>query len=260
MHRRAVIGLAVGGLAMMMDRVIAQDQSPLDRRWAALSLIGDKLTVVTYVPKVGSSIDTNLHETLPLPDATFDQDVIGTISDSVSSAVPGASVSLLLAKSPSHYEGQRDIVRTDTAKIHPDLVDAVRATGATYLVLVSKLRADARLQVMGGAVGSGWLEGLGFYIDRTYRMFRSDTGEVGVGFLAPFVYINVSIVEASTLRVVTALPVTASTTRSAARAKEGVDPWDALSPAEKVQMLRLMVRREVSAAVTSAIQNIPARR
>jgi hypothetical protein len=244
---------------MMMDRVTAQGQLPLDRKWAALSLIGDKLTVVTYVPKVGTR-DNNRHEPLPLPDATFDQDVIVTIADSVSSAVPGASVALLLAKSPSHYEAQADIVRTDTAKISPDLVDAVRATGATYLVLVSKRRAEARLQAQRGTLGSGWLEGLGFYIDRTYRMMRSDTGEGAVGFLAPFVYIDVSIVDVSTLRVITGLPVTAGTTLSAARAKTGVDPWDVLSPTEKVNMLRNMVRREVSASVTSAIKNVPALR
>ena len=90
MQRRAMIRLAVGGLAMATDRAGAQEQAPLDRRWAALSLIGDKLTVVTYVPKVGSSLDTNRHETLPLGDPTFDKDVIGSIADSVSQAESGA--------------------------------------------------------------------------------------------------------------------------------------------------------------------------
>jgi hypothetical protein len=260
MRRRTVVGLALSGLAATTGRVFAQDQKPLDRRWAALSLIGDALTIVTYVPKVGSSVDTNRRATLPLSDPTFDKDAIGAVANAVSAAVPDASVSLLLATSPSHYERQADLVRSDTARIAPDLVDAVRATAATHLVLVSKHRAEARLKLDGGTVGSGSLEGLGFYVDRTYETQRADHGESDIGFLAPYAYLNVSIVEAATLRLITGLPVKASTVLSPVRNMETVlNPWEALSSAEKVQMLRDMVRHEVSTAVTKAIQSVPAR-
>ena len=104
------------------------------------------------------------------------------------------------------------------------------------------------------------MEGLAFYIDRTYRTQRADNGEIDIGFLAPYAYLNVSIVEAPTLRVITGLPVRASSVRSPVRNKETVlNPWEALSSAEKVQLLRDMVRREVSTAVAKAIQSLPAR-
>jgi len=84
-------------------------------------------------------------------------------------------------------------------------------------------------------------------------MRRSDTRERGIGFLAPFVYIRLSLVDLKAAVVVREQVVTASATLSAAQAKNGFDPWDALNPAQKVETLGRMIEREVARVVPALI-------
>lgn len=253
MHRRQALAVLLA--SVVAGRAGAQDAAAGARRWAALSLVGDHLTVVTYQPKVGSSVDTNLRETLPLADTLFDKTAVAAAAEALEKARPGSPVAPLLAGAPAQYEGQAEMLRSDVARLAPELAEAVRATGATHLLLVTKRRAEARLHGAKSEVGSGRLEGLGFYIDRTMKMRRSDTGERGVGFLAPYAFMNLAVIETAGMRVLASVPITASTTLSAARSKDSLDPWDVLSPAEKTETLRRMVRREVMAATETALRD-----
>jgi hypothetical protein len=110
------------------------------------------------------------------------------------------------------------------------------------------------LKVRKGSVGSGHLEGIGFYVDRDARMRRSDTGEVGIGFLAPYAYIKVILVNLALGEVVREHMVTASNTISAARNKEGFDPWDALDSTQKVAAINRLVRAELNKVVPAMLQ------
>ena len=53
--------------AFLAGTVHAQSSNEA-RKYAVLSLIGDALTVITYQPSTGSSLDTNRSESISMPD------------------------------------------------------------------------------------------------------------------------------------------------------------------------------------------------
>lgn len=243
-----------------LERLIASAIAGPDagqRKYAVLSLIGDSLTVVTYRPSIGSQIDRNDHKTFALPDAIFDQAALLAVDEALRKVDPKASTTLLAPSSPTLRAEQGHLLDGQRFAPSEGLDGALKKDGATHLLLVTKHRADTNLQTGGSTVGSGKLEGLGYYIDRQLPMYRSDTGEQGVGFLAPYVYFKISLIDLATSTVLKQHTVTATTTLSAARArsKESFDPWDVLSPSQKIDTLRGMIRREIVNAVPALIQS-----
>src|SRR5260221_14453344 len=64
-------------------------------------------------------------------------------------------------------------------------------TKATHLILVTRLRYEAMLQAEGGHLGSGPLEALGFYIDRSKPFISGASGEAPFGLLRPYTYFQI---------------------------------------------------------------------
>jgi hypothetical protein len=220
------------------------------RRYAVLSLIGDRLTVVGYVRKVGSAHDTNDQEIVPLNDTVLDTDALRAAESALRKADPGAPVSLLFAASRKQYENHQALFDGDKAVLPEDIVAPARSTGATHLVLITKLRAQASFEYSSGTrTGSGWLEGVGFYIDRVARTMNRSTGQHGLGYLAPYVYANVSLVDLATNEVVGSHRITASRLISAAQSEDAANPWESLTPKQKTDVLRRLIHDGVGEAV-----------
>ena len=224
------------------------------RKVALLSLIGDFMTVVTYRPGIGSHLDKNARETFAIPDATFDHTALLAASDAIKKADASASVVLIAAPSTGMRTEQRHLLKDQRFVPTDELSAALTKEGATHLLLMTKYRAAARLQAKNDMIGSGTLEGLGFYVDRQTRLIRSDTGEIGRGFLAPYAFFKISLIELSSSTVLKEQAVTASTALSSARDKDGDDPWDALSPGQKVAILRALIRNATEKAIPTIFQ------
>ena len=224
-----------------------------ERTYAVLSLIGDVLHVVTYQPRTGTSRDPNRRESIALADAHFDKVALMATDTALRKQDPKTMTILLASRSPELFRDQEALFAGSRVSLPSDIADAVKKSGATHLVLLTKYRGEARLQAAQGSLGSGKLQGLGFYVDGHYRLSRSDTGEVGWGFLAPFAYIRLSLVNATNFEVVSEEITTATQTLSSARNKEGSDPWGILTPDQKVQTLSNMITRELSGAVPALI-------
>lgn len=246
---------AVGLALTCFVSLVNSNPESARRKYAVLSLIGDSLSVVAYSPVTGHIVDPNRHETIPLADANFDHTVLLAASQALQIAEPATEAALLLPSSPTAYLEQRKLLN-DQRFYAPEWLDqALKGVSATHLLLFTKLRAEARLQIQGSKVGSGHLEGLGYYVDRYLPLRRSDTGERGVGFLAPYAYFQISLIELSTSTILGRQLVTASTTFSAARNKEGLSPWDSLSASQKVTALDEMIKREVANAVPLLVKS-----
>jgi hypothetical protein len=241
--------------SLMLSVASAQAGSDSEpRKYAVISLIGDSLTVVTYRPGTGSQLDRNVRETIALPDAGFDHATLLAAGEALKGAEPSGSVSLLQLPSVGLGTDQRRLLDGQQFAPPEELTVALKKEGATHLLLITKHRAEANLQTSHSKTGSGMLEGLGYYIDRQLRMQRSDTGEVGIGFLAPYAYFKVSLIDLASSTVLKQHAVVATTTVSSARNSEGVDPWGALSPTQKITTLLGLVKREMPIAVTDVVQ------
>lgn len=243
-------------LSLWMASAIAGPDAG-QRKYAVLSLIGDSLTVVTYRPSTGSHLDQNVQQTVVLPDAIFDQAALLAVDEALRKVDPNALIILLAPSSRALRTERGYLLDGQRFSSSEELDVALKKGGATHLLLVTKHRADTNLQMRSTKVGSGKLEGLGYYIDRQLPTYRTDTGERGVGFFASYAYFKISIVDLATSTVLKQHTVTATTTLSAARArsKESFDPWDVLSPSQKIDTLRGMIRREIVNALPALIQS-----
>jgi hypothetical protein len=83
------------------------------------------------------------------------------------------------------------------------------------------------------------------------RMQNPDTGECYLGFLSPFAYFRVSLIEAATGKLLGEESVYAS---DAHASTSNVHPCDTLTSQEKMGALQTMVRQEAGRVVTTLLQ------
>jgi hypothetical protein len=224
----------------------AQSAETPYKKVAVTSLIGDVITVDIYRKRVGTMIDSNLQEKLPVPTPVFDELALKTASDAVAKALPSASMATLsVAAAGSDLDPAQFLVDGRIAASHR-LAVALRDAGFTHLLVITKQRAPARLKMADASVGSGYLQGLGFYIDNSFEMLSLDTLQRSTGFVAPYVYIKLALVDLSSLLQTREQVINDSTVRISAGNKEKFDAWEALTAQEKVSLLQDLIRKNVS--------------
>lgn len=244
-HRALALFL---GLVLASSANAQQTDDSL-KKVAIVSLIGDEMTVDTYRPRVGTLIDSNHQVVIPIQTPVFDHTALLAASDALTKLNPSAAIVLLAVPAPG---SDSDLARLVVdGKVVPSnaFVASLKEQGFTHLLTITKLRAPARLQLSGNTVGSGKLQGIGFYIDNDYRTARSDTRETGKGFMAPYVYIKLTLVDLGSLQSRGEELITASVTRSAARNEGGLSPWGAMTSEQKVDMLKSLIKERISDAM-----------
>jgi hypothetical protein len=219
-------------------------QAAEPRKLAVLSMMGDTISLVQHHPQVGTRLDTNRSEAKVLPEPVFDRLALATLDDILKTP----------ALAPTYTLGEMMVLpRKDSAAMltreqfgaSSEWLEKLAATGATHLLVLHAARAPAALQLRNQTVGTGYLEGLGFYVDRGIKVRRADTGEVGQGFLGVYVYLNAALVELPSGRILRERPVKASASFSSARNGESFDPLDALTAEQKVATFQRLLRGEL---------------
>ena len=221
---------------------------------AVVSLIGSVYTIVSFQPSTGSKIDRNLEDVVPLPNAAFDRIALLATEQALRRSPRVGTVALLeLNLSATPKQVPQFLVE---GRFEPpeSLAQALQQQGATHLLLLARHRTDARLKALDASLGSGTLEGLGFYLDKEINMKQADTGEIRRGLLAPFAYFKLALVDLGSARVLKEVPVLASTTVSAARNTSGVDAWGALTQLEKMTTLAGFLKEEIPPAVQQLLE------
>jgi hypothetical protein len=232
---------------------IAPAAAPSAPVYAVLSLIGDKLNIVIAQVQIGTRIDINKRDSIEVNNPVFDNSAVSAVATAVRKIDPKAELAAINTRSAVLFEKQRSLFEQSGDKILiPDAIrEALKAQSATYLFLITKRRDDASVQfVEGFSDGKGQLEGLGFYLDGSIRTKVSETGASGRGFVAPYAYINIALIDVASSRVIKKEKVTVSNPVSAGAAEKDIgNPWAALSSADKVRLVDLLVRREIERVV-----------
>jgi hypothetical protein len=221
--------------------------------YAVLSLVGDKLDIVTFQPTTGSLVDPNSHTPLAMPQDDLDVAALRAINRSLKAAVPGAQVALLAASKAEDFTGQEHIFSGDQVTLPAEIDAAVRREGASMLVLVTRHHGEAHMQSFNNKLGSGRIDGLGFYVDGNKWIDNRDMGTTSQGYIAPFVYIDVSLVDLATGTVVRRRTIESGRVVEAAHNAQGANAWQALTPAEKVTMLTRLLTEQLDAAVPALV-------
>lgn len=247
MNRLLLIPMAA---LLMLSGARAAPSAP---SYAVISLVGDQLDVVAYQPQIGSQLDSNTHLHLALSQDELDIAALRAINRSLHATLPGAHVALLAASTPDSFANQDRLFSGDQVTLPAEIDAAVRHEGAATLVLVSKHRGVARLPLEHGFIGSGKLEGLGYYMDTEIALHDVATGDRSVGYLAPYVYVDVSLVDVATGRLLKRASITAARVITTPNAATTVHPWDALTSEEKVSRLKDLLTSELEKTVPALV-------
>ena len=220
-------------------------------KFAVLSIIGDRMLIVSHRGETGTRVDQDRRDYLDMPPRVLDNSVVKAMDAAIKQAAPGTEV-VMLGGSPALYAAQAGTEDPDEAPVIRMVREPLEKAGVTHLVLVSRLRHEAMLRFSDGYVGSGRLEGIGFYLDHALPTRNVETGQTGVGFLAPFAYFRVSLVDMGRGEAVARRDVLASQSVTAGRSPS-LQVWEALSAGEKVRIIDGMTRREAVKAVSELL-------
>jgi hypothetical protein len=243
MMRVAAVLLAVAA-SLLSVAAAAQDAKKI----AVLSLIGDTFLIVSHEPEIGTRVNRDRRDLIELPERAVDGAVALDMQKAIRNVDASADV-VMLGPTRGLYAAQGSITEVpDVSQVVAAVKPSLDKAGIGRLVLITKLRHDALLRLEDSYVGSGKLEGAGFYLDDDLVTMTRGEGNVGRGFIAPFAYFRVSLVEMASGRVTGYRDVIASTAVGAGRSPS-LQVWEALSAGQKVRMIRELIDREGGAAV-----------
>jgi hypothetical protein len=219
------------------------------RHYAVLSLVGDRLHVAQYYPTESAfRSDGNLQAFVQLDDNSLDKTVLQAANAALKAADKSASPILLVAQDTSLYDAHAAILKSgrSSTMLLERIDPMLRGSGATHLVLVTKLRHEARVQQLKDtALGSGELEGLGFYVDAG-RGAPNELGSAAHAVLGPFAYVKLELIDLAARKVIKEEKVVASRVIPTPGTS---NPWNALTSAQKVGALQDILRRETARAI-----------
>ena len=232
-----------GGLAALFILTTGVACASQITKLGVMSVLGREVQVVVHAPTTGTRIDRNAKDTLKVGNE-FENFVLRTTVDDARRE--GLGEAMVLARPangsmPWQRDGQAVLVTRP-------LLEAAQAAKLSHLVLIQPVRAEAKLQMFREATGAGQLEGLGFYVDTALEVQRVDNNQWSVGFLAPYAYFDIYLVEVATLDLQAAYRARASWVASDPL-RQGNDPWEALSTERKVEALKHLIQEEVGKAV-----------
>lgn len=244
--------LAVALLLLVPLAAAAQDS----RKYAVLSLVGDKLLIVQREMSTGSRLDRNERTVVELPDNSIDRAVTLAVDEALRRASPGSQPVLLHSRRADLYEASYQSMdrRDGVARVYAAVKPIVEKSGATHLVLVTKHRHRAMLRLRDGHVGSGFLEGVGFYVDHGSMARSVDTNDAEAGFIAPFSYVLISVVDLKTGQIVSQHNALGSNAAAPRPWERNVgNAWQRLDEQEKVARLTEVIREEIARAVPTVL-------
>jgi len=224
---------------------------PLPRSYAVISEVAREVSVVAFQETLGSRLNKNERQRLPVPDGAFDKVALVTAQQALKLAAPVAGVWLIAPAETDFFGNSLQVVAPgDTVKMPADLAAAFKDNRTSHLMLFSRHRAEARFRFVEMTDSTGLLEGMGLYVDRLLKVKNLDTRDTGIGFLGPYVYLRATLIDTATSKVISTQITQATRVFSAGEAKDGSgNPWEALSAAEKMATLRDMLRDEVARLV-----------
>jgi len=228
--------------ALLTLWAVAAGAAPITKL-GVMSVLGGEVQVVVRAPTTGTRLDQNARDRLQVGNA-FERVVLQAVLQSAQRRGVGEALPLARPTNGS-TPWQRD---GNAVLVTQPLFDAAKAAKLSHLVLIQPARDTANLQMYRSVTGAGQLEGLGFYVDTMLTVVREDNNHVTEGFLAPFAYFDVMLVDVATLDLQAIYRARASVAVAEPGA-QGNDPWQALSTERKIELLRHLIQTEVDNAV-----------
>ena len=218
-------------------------------RYAVISLIGDEMLIVGAAQGTGQRIDRNSRTYVPLDDPVIDKTVLLAAKDALERTT-GAEPVLLFGRDRRLYAMQQRLMTEGQGMegLLSYIRPLVKDTGARYLVLFTKARREAKMQVYEQALGNGMAEGVGFYVDPSTEIVIREKQQNATGFVSAYAFFDVALVDLAKGAIVGEQRVAANRA-TAAPNTVATEVWSGISGAEKMRMLQEILREEVAHTV-----------
>ena len=209
--------------------------------YAVMSLVGDNISTEVFTRVIASRTEGNLKKMLPIESAVFDQAAVQAANGVVKRQKPGVKTVLMVSADKELHLQQNGMFETVEAnKANREyLQNLLKNRGASRLILITKYKYDAEFQVANEHIGSGKIEGLGFYIDNETKLLNNSNFVSANGYVAAYAYAKVRLIDAATLNVLKEVVVKRSDVNANYNAPTAdAMPWDALTSAQKITWLQ----------------------
>jgi hypothetical protein len=235
-------------LAMLTLPLAAAAQGA-PRSFAVISEFGREIRVTAFAPTTGSRLDTNQEHRLETVDGAPDKLALMQARKVIAATEAGAKVWLLAPLDTDLLDARGDFAEGSIVTLPADLADAMKQHGSTHLIAFTRYRGDAAIRVDNDTLGTGKFEGPGFYVDPHTLIEDTRTLHTTRGFLALYLYIHASLIDAGSGKVLRSHRIVATRLHSAQRPEDTGDPWNLLSTDEKLREISQMIIDEVGKAV-----------
>ncbi|HUP98731.1 MAG TPA: hypothetical protein VM073_12345 [Usitatibacter sp.] len=242
-------------VALFLALALPLGAAAQQRQYAILSLVGDELTIVLREMSTGTRIDKNTEVKVPLGTASLDRAMLLAVDDAVRRAEPTAKPILLAPRDPRLFDAaMRSLDAGGTAAVFEAVRPVLASSKATHLLLITKHRHRAMLRLRDGHVGSGYLTGLGFYVDHGSDTKGSSVGMADAerGFISPYTYFNVAVVDIASGRVLAEQYVVGSNAHGVTSGTIG-NAWRALTDQEKDAQITRLLQEEAARVVPKVL-------
>ncbi len=242
---------AVSLFARAQEAAEPAKAAPPTKTYAAISLISDALEIAKARGETGSHLTSTVTRAA-LSNPIYDTVALLAIKDVFEKKGVEKPV-VLLRSSEKMYAQQGELLDGKKYKGLAGLDSALSASKVTHLLVITKIRENARVKLGGVTIGSGKLQGLGYYLDFNVPTLNSESNEKGQGVIAPYAYFKVSLVDLATSTVTNEVQVMAGYAANSSTQTATADPWSSMSNEEKDKVLRDLVQKEVTKAVASLL-------
>ena len=238
----AIVFVALAGFGA----ALAQAQ----QRFAVISLIGDRMELAYAKGVDGQPVDRIERRYIPLDDSRIDRYTLLAANDVLKKLAPGPDPVLLQAFDRSYFDvtSGTGVIIDWTRQLVKDAKPKV-----THALLITKIQYEGVPALQKPFVGGGTLEGVGFFVGREAPLKGMDPNSGGPGFLSPFAYFQVTLIDLASGKVVREEKGTASNLLSATGTDSG-NPWDTLSAERKLQAIVDLVKRELEIVLPKVLK------
>jgi hypothetical protein len=221
--------------------------APTVRSLGVFSLLGDEISIVHPATPTDTRLDRKQTESLVQRDVGFDQAAPRGARAVLSRHAPQARLQMFRATQPIPVAEQRAVAEgAAKAELPAWIVETIGRAGLTHLLVVTRTRGEASFPLRDGhSIGRGSVEGIGFYLDTITEVKNADTGVGGLGFLGAFAMLRIQLLDAVSGDLLGSQDVRVGQIHAGRRAAEAENVWNALDPAEKVEVLRSMVQSNI---------------
>ncbi|MCW5635556.1 MAG: hypothetical protein KIT17_19620 [Rubrivivax sp.] len=211
------------------------------------SLLGDGIEVTVAPAVTDTRTDMARRETHEYRNIGFDVIAGREVREAAAKLRPGISVLSFGTNTTLPAAEQRHIASgARDGALPPWILQAVRERRLSHVLLLTRWRGDVRAATADGtAIGRGRVDGLGFYLDADYKVRDVQTGAVANGALAPHVLVELTLMDTDSAKVVRSHVIDEQFLVGSSTPAAAVDPWNYLTPPEKVLLLRETLARSL---------------